>query len=105
MFEKCTGTIFFAMTIFSVTKCTVNRMVGKPTDISSCRLVGGLDTNNTCDNGGEGGIRTHGAVTHDGFQDRFLKPLGHHPVMERLTNMYDLSTYLIWFSHVDHYTI
>ena len=56
-------------------------MVGKPTDISSCRLVGGLDTNNTYDSGGEGGIRTHGAVTHDGFQDRFLKPLGHPSII------------------------
>ena len=27
--------------------------------------------------GGEGEIRTHGAVTLGGFQDRYLKPLGH----------------------------
>lgn len=26
---------------------------------------------------GEGGIRTHGGVTHTGFQDRRLQPLGH----------------------------
>ena len=26
---------------------------------------------------GEGEIRTHGAFRHAGFQDRFLKPLGH----------------------------
>jgi hypothetical protein len=26
---------------------------------------------------GEGGIRTHGGVTHTGFQDRRLEPLGH----------------------------
>ena len=27
--------------------------------------------------GGEGGIRTLGELPHDGFQDRYLKPLGH----------------------------
>lgn len=27
--------------------------------------------------GREGGIRTHGTLLYDGFQDRFLKPLGH----------------------------
>ena len=26
---------------------------------------------------GEGGIRTHGGITHTGFQDRLLEPLGH----------------------------
>lgn len=30
---------------------------------------------NTCDGCGERGIRTPGGVTHDGFQDRFIKPL------------------------------
>ncbi len=28
-------------------------------------------------NGGEGGIRTHGTLLFNGFQDRLLKPLGH----------------------------
>jgi hypothetical protein len=28
-------------------------------------------------NGGQGGIRTHGELPHAGFQDRCLKPLGH----------------------------
>src|SRR5699024_630919 len=28
-------------------------------------------------NGGESGIRTHGALPHGSFQDCFLKPLGH----------------------------
>lgn len=27
--------------------------------------------------GGEGEIRTLGELPHDGFQDRYLKPLGH----------------------------
>lgn len=27
--------------------------------------------------GGEGEIRTRGELPHDGFQDRYLKPLGH----------------------------
>jgi hypothetical protein len=27
--------------------------------------------------GGRGGIRTHGELPHDGFQDRFHRPLGH----------------------------
>lgn len=27
--------------------------------------------------GGEGGIRTLGTLPHAGFQDRYLKPLGH----------------------------
>ena len=26
---------------------------------------------------GESGIRTHGGFHHDGFQDRYLQPLGH----------------------------
>ena len=28
-------------------------------------------------NGGKGGIRTHGTLLSNGFQDRLLKPLGH----------------------------
>lgn len=32
-------------------------------------------------NGGRGEIRTHGAVTLGGFQDRCLKPLGHPSVV------------------------
>src|SRR5699024_5246917 len=28
-------------------------------------------------NGGDSGIRTHGALPHGSFQDCFLKPLGH----------------------------
>ena len=27
--------------------------------------------------GGEGGIRTHGRFPYAGFQDQYLKPLGH----------------------------
>ena len=33
--------------------------------------------------GGGDGIRTHGPVTVDGFQDRCLKPLGHTSVALR----------------------
>ena len=31
--------------------------------------------------GGEGEIRTRGELPHDGFQDRYLKPLGHLSIM------------------------
>ena len=31
--------------------------------------------------GGEGEIRTRGELPHDGFQDRYLKPLGHLSVL------------------------
>ena len=34
------------------------------------------------ENGGEGGIRTHGAlITPDGFQDRSIKPLSHLAIL------------------------
>ena len=33
--------------------------------------------------GGESGIRTHGGFTLAGFQDRFLKPLGHLSVLSK----------------------
>lgn len=34
--------------------------------------------------GGEGGIRTHGTLLFNGFQDRLLKPLGHLSPVLRL---------------------
>ena len=44
--------------------------------------------------GGESGIRTHGDLRLAGFQDRFLKPLGHlsigggsSPTLKRLVSL------------------
>ena len=44
--------------------------------------------------GGESGIRTHGDLRLAGFQDRFLKPLGHlsisvagSPALKRLVSL------------------
>ena len=45
-------------------------------------------------NGGESGIRTHGALPHGSFQDCFLKPLGHlslwTPALRRVECLFNL---------------
>ena len=40
-------------------------------------LVVALRTIGKAERGGEGGIRTHGALRLNGFRDRLLRPLGH----------------------------
>ena len=40
-------------------------------------------------NGGEGGIRTHGTLPHNGFQDRHLQPLGHLSFENILPDIHD----------------
>ena len=41
-------------------------------------------------NGGEGGIRTHGRSPYAGFQDQYLKPLGHLSLHICVINCYSI---------------
>ena len=50
--------------------------------------------------GGEGEIRTRGELPHDGFQDRYLKPLGHLSVLCEIYIIIRLAENrtTVWFS-------
>lgn len=49
--------------------------------------------------GGEGEIRTRGELPHDGFQDRYLKPLGHLSVHQDIIAGFCLIFYRLSRNH------
>jgi hypothetical protein len=47
--------------------------------------------------GGEGGIRTPGALPHNGFQDRRIRPLCHFSGGKSITFFYTLNKHCMFF--------